>query len=91
MTTHTPIAGRCDPRFAPVRDAFSANFAERGDIVCPCGSQDIAADIRGNSIVLECCHCGAYSVLRAENASDLARIGRGFDIGLAAPKCLRKK
>ena len=32
MTTHTPIAGRCDPRFAPVRDAFSANFAERGDI-----------------------------------------------------------
>ena len=66
-------------------------IAERGDIVCPCGSQDIAADIRGNSIVLECCHCGAYSVLRAENASDLARIGRGFDIGLAAPKCLRKK
>jgi hypothetical protein len=24
------IAGRCDPRFAPVREAFAAGFAETG-------------------------------------------------------------
>jgi CubicO group peptidase (beta-lactamase class C family) len=28
----TPIDGRCDPRFAPVREAFVANFAERGEV-----------------------------------------------------------
>ncbi len=26
-----PIGGTCDPRFAPLRDAFAANFAERGE------------------------------------------------------------
>lgn len=30
--TETPIQGICDPRFAAVRDAFAANFAERGEI-----------------------------------------------------------
>jgi CubicO group peptidase (beta-lactamase class C family) len=25
------IGGRCDPRFAAVRDAFAANFADRGE------------------------------------------------------------
>lgn len=28
----TTLAGHCDPRFTDVRDAFAANFAERGDI-----------------------------------------------------------
>jgi CubicO group peptidase (beta-lactamase class C family) len=28
----TPIDGLCDPRFAPVRKAFAANFAERGEV-----------------------------------------------------------
>ena len=27
-----PVAGRCDARFAPVRDAFAANFATRGEV-----------------------------------------------------------
>lgn len=27
-----PIDGWCDPRFAPVREAFAANFAERGEV-----------------------------------------------------------
>ncbi|MEQ1699267.1 MAG: serine hydrolase domain-containing protein [Ilumatobacteraceae bacterium] len=27
-----PISGRCDERFAAVRDAFATNFAERGDV-----------------------------------------------------------
>lgn len=28
----TPILGRCAPGFAPVREAFAANFAERGEV-----------------------------------------------------------
>ena len=27
-----PVSGRCDPRFAPVRDAFAANFDTRGEV-----------------------------------------------------------
>ncbi|PKQ09539.1 MAG: EstA family serine hydrolase, partial [Alphaproteobacteria bacterium HGW-Alphaproteobacteria-12] len=26
-----PVSGTCDPRFAPLRDAFAANFDERGE------------------------------------------------------------
>ncbi len=32
MTATTPISGTCSPRFAKVREAFIANFAERGDV-----------------------------------------------------------
>ncbi len=60
-------------------------MASRGAIACPCGSEEISADIRGNSIVLECGRCGSSYVLRAEKDGDLARLGRGFDIGLIAP------
>lgn len=31
-TRDIPIEGRCEPRFAPVREAFARNFAERGEI-----------------------------------------------------------
>ena len=30
--TSAPIAGRCDDGFGPVREAFAANFAERGEV-----------------------------------------------------------
>lgn len=32
MTASSPIAGQCSPRFAKVREAFIANFTERGDV-----------------------------------------------------------
>jgi len=32
MSAPAPIAGTCDPRFAPVREAFAANFAQHGEI-----------------------------------------------------------
>lgn len=60
------------------------DMAKRGDIVCPCGSGYISADIRGSSIVLECECCGSFYVLRAEDEHDLSRIGSGFGIGLRA-------
>lgn len=32
MTGAAPVAGRCEPRFAPVREAFAANFAGQGEV-----------------------------------------------------------
>lgn len=32
----TPISGWCDPAFVAVRDAFAANFAERGELGAAC-------------------------------------------------------
>jgi CubicO group peptidase (beta-lactamase class C family) len=32
MTASSPIAGQCSPRFAKVREAFTANFSELGDV-----------------------------------------------------------
>ena len=29
---NAPLSGSCDPRFAPVRDEFARNFAERGEV-----------------------------------------------------------
>lgn len=66
-------------------------MAAQGDIVCPCGSGLISADIQGNSIVLSCDVCGSYDVLRAETERDLARLGWGMTIRLIAPNIARKR
>lgn len=66
-------------------------MAAQGDIVCPCGSGLISADIQGNSIVLSCDACGSYDVLRAETERDLARLGWGMTIRLIAPNMARKR
>ena len=60
------------------------DLARAGDIVCPCGSEALTADIRDSYIVLECKRCGSYCVLRAENAGDLRRLR--FGVGLRAPR-----
>ena len=59
------------------------DMARDGNIVCPCGSEELTADVRGSYIVLECEHCGSYSVLRAESAGDLEKLR--FGVGLRAP------
>ncbi|MBR1552691.1 MAG: hypothetical protein IJ812_07470 [Schwartzia sp.] len=59
------------------------DMARAGDIVCPCGSEELTVDIHGSYIVLECEHCGSSCVLRAENAGDLKRLR--FGVGLRAP------
>jgi CubicO group peptidase (beta-lactamase class C family) len=44
------IGGRCDPRFTPVRDAFAANFAERGETgaaACLAVRGTVVADLWG--------------------------------------------
>ena len=58
------------------------DMARAGEIVCPCGSEELTADIQGNYIVLECERCGSYCVLRAEKAGDLEKLR--FGVGLRA-------
>ena len=44
------VDGQCDPRFEPLRDAFRANFAERGErgaAVCVMVSGHLVADLHG--------------------------------------------
>ena len=44
------VAGHCDPRFEPLRDAFRANFAERGELgaaVCVMIDGRVVADLHG--------------------------------------------
>ena len=44
------VEGHCDPRFAPLRDAFRANFAERGELgaaVCVMVGGRVVADLYG--------------------------------------------
>ncbi|MBQ9364935.1 MAG: hypothetical protein IJT82_04075 [Schwartzia sp.] len=66
-------------------------MAEQGDITCPCGCDALAADIRGNSIVLECRSCGSDYVLRAEKAQDLTELRSRIDISLVAPSARGKR
>ena len=44
------VEGHCDPRFEPLRDAFQANFAERGELgaaVCVMVDGRVVADLYG--------------------------------------------
>jgi len=44
------VDGQCDPRFEPLRDAFRANFAERGErgaAVCVMVGGHLVADLHG--------------------------------------------
>jgi CubicO group peptidase (beta-lactamase class C family) len=44
------VEGHCDPRFEPLRDAFQANFAERGELgaaVCVMINGRVVADLYG--------------------------------------------
>ncbi len=46
----TPIDGHCDPAFAGVRDAFAANFAERGEVgagICVLVDGSVVVDLAG--------------------------------------------
>ncbi|HEX9260298.1 MAG TPA: serine hydrolase domain-containing protein [Acidimicrobiales bacterium] len=45
-----PISGRCEPRFAAVREAFATNFAERGEVgaaVCVVVGGRVVVDLFG--------------------------------------------
>jgi len=50
MIASSPIAGQCSPRFAKVREAFIANFADRGEVGASFAvvhNGDVVADLWG--------------------------------------------
>ncbi len=50
MSDDLPISGHCDPAYAPVRDAFARNFAERGEVgaaVCVLRDGEPVVDLVG--------------------------------------------
>ena len=50
MQEGAAVEGRCDPGFAPVRDAFLGNFGDRGEVggaVCVMVDGAVVADLRG--------------------------------------------
>lgn len=59
-------------------------FVSAGEVVCPCGSHDFIAQVGGNSVFLECSHCGSCAVVPAESESDLHRLVCGSSIGFFA-------
>jgi CubicO group peptidase (beta-lactamase class C family) len=75
----TTIEGYCDPGFAPVREAFAENFAQRGEIgaavaVTPAGR--MVVDLWGGS---------ADSARLGPNAASFGHAGAGGSIGMADP------
>lgn len=46
MTNQIAVSGHCDPAFEPVRDAFAANFTDRGDV-----GAAVAVMVKGEAVV----------------------------------------
>lgn len=66
------------------------DIAEEGGVNCACGHSEISADLLGNSIVLECCHCGGYCILPAKSERDLRRLDEMRCIELSPGRFLVK-
>ena len=66
------------------------DLAEQGKISCQCKSKCITADIIGNSVILECCHCGGYYIIPAKSLADLDDINQMKQIDLMQGRFLIK-
>ena len=66
-------------------------FVAAGDVVCPCGSHDFIAQVGGDSVFLECSHCGRSAVIPAESEADLRRLLCGSSIRFLAPMAPNKR
>lgn len=66
------------------------DIAEQDGVHCPCGSDAIAGDILGNSVILECRCCGGYFILPAKNEQDLAKVNKLDQIELVQGRFLVK-
>ncbi len=50
------------------------DIAESDGVVCACGQPELDADIVGDSVVIECQHCGRFQLLPAKTEEDLQRM-----------------
>lgn len=67
------------------------DFAEEGEILCPCGGHEFTADIAEDAIHLTCTRCGSYAVIPAVTAEDLRQLRPGCEIDFLRPDLLRKR
>lgn len=67
------------------------DFAEEGEILCPCGGHEFTADIAEDAIHLTCTRCGSYAVIPAAKAEDLRQLQPGCEIDFLRPDLLRKR
>ena len=67
------------------------DFAEEGEILCPCGGHEFTADIAEDAIHLTCTRCGSYAVIPAATAEDLRQLQPGCEIDFLRPDLLRKR
>lgn len=66
------------------------DIAEQGGIVCPCESKAIEANLLGDSVILECLHCGSYCTVSAKDEDDLEKVRELEYIELAQGRILVK-
>jgi len=67
------------------------DIAAGGNIICPCGSKAIAADIRGSFLVVECNRCGSYHIVSAETETDVEQLRQMEYIDLMSYGCCHSK
>lgn len=66
------------------------DIAEQGGIFCPCESKAIKANLLGDSVILECLHCGSYCMISAKDEDDLEKVRDLEYIELAQGRILVK-
>jgi CubicO group peptidase (beta-lactamase class C family) len=76
------IGGTCDPRFAPVRDAFAANFVDHGEVgaaVCITIHGEVVVDLWGGLA-----HPATATPWTSDTLVNAFSVGKGFVALLAA-------
>ena len=64
------------------------DLVEKAAILCSCGNHDFTASVADNMIILECIHCGAYSLIPAAEAKDLRQLVPGMEPVFRMPDLL---
>lgn len=66
------------------------DIAGSGGVICPCGQPVLDADIVGDSVVIECQHCGRYHLLPAKTEDDLQKMSHIERIELTEVRSLAR-
>lgn len=64
------------------------DLVEREALICNCGSHDFTASVADGEIILECVHCGGYSLLPAAEAEDLKQLVPGMEPVFRMPEII---
>lgn len=64
------------------------DLVEKNAVICSCGSHDFTASIADSTILLECIHCGSYSLIPAGEAEDLRQLVPGMELAFQMPELI---